>query len=73
LSDLCQARVNGVAPGLILAPEGQGAGVMQARAAALPLRTIGEPSDIAAAVLFLLRSSFVTGQIVFVDGGAHLL
>jgi NAD(P)-dependent dehydrogenase (short-subunit alcohol dehydrogenase family) len=65
-------RVNGVAPGPILPPEGADAGVMAARARALPLQRSGDPADVAAAVLFLLRSDFITGQTVYVDGGAHL-
>jgi len=65
-------RVNGVAPGPILPPEGADAALMEARAQALPLQRWGDPDDVAAAVLFLLRSSFITGQTVYVDGGSHL-
>ena len=65
-------RVNGVAPGPILPPEGADATTMEARVRALPLERSGDPEDIAAAVLFLLRSSFITGQTVYVDGGSHL-
>ena len=32
----------------------------------------GEARDVVDAVLFLLRSPFVTGQTIFVDGGRHL-
>jgi NAD(P)-dependent dehydrogenase (short-subunit alcohol dehydrogenase family) len=65
-------RVNGVAPGPILPPEGQESGVMQARAKELPLQATGDPRDVSAAVLFLLRSTYITGQIIYVDGGSHL-
>ena len=65
-------RVNAVAPGLILPPEGSDPTAMQARAQALPLKTNGDPQDISAAVLFLLCSTFITGQVIFVDGGSHL-
>jgi NAD(P)-dependent dehydrogenase (short-subunit alcohol dehydrogenase family) len=35
----------------------------------LPLRRIGEPSDVANAVLFLASTPFATGSTVVVDGG----
>lgn len=40
----------------------------------VPLRRLGQPADVAAAVLFLLspEASFITGQILGVDGGSSL-
>ncbi|XP_058493918.1 carbonyl reductase family member 4 isoform X2 [Solea solea] len=38
----------------------------------VPLRRFGEPEDVASAVLFLLESSYVTGQVLVVDGGLQL-
>lgn len=67
-----KVRVNAVAPGLILPPEGQDEGYLQRLAHTNPLQGYGSPDDVAGAVLFLLRSKFVTGQIIFVDGGRHL-
>lgn len=60
-------RVNGVAPGPVLAPEG-------AREAAgeIPLGRRPTPEDVADAVAFLAGSEAITGQILFVDGGQHL-
>jgi hypothetical protein len=66
-------RVNGVAPGLILPPAGKTKAYLNALARKVPLRMHGEPGDVAQAVLFLARSAFVTGEVVFVDGGRHLL
>ncbi|HAL92394.1 MAG TPA: short-chain dehydrogenase [Verrucomicrobia bacterium] len=62
-----KTRVNGVAPGPVLAPEG-------AREAAgdLPLGRRPTPEDVAHAVAFLAENESVTGQILFVDGGQHL-
>jgi pteridine reductase len=64
-------RVNGVSPGAILWPdigmsEQLRAGIIRQTA----LKRSGEPQDIAAAVLFLVRDApYVTGQIIAVDGG----
>lgn len=64
--------VNGVAPGLILPPTGKDESYLDELANELPLKRHGNPSDIAEAVLYLLRSDFVTGQVIFVDGGRRL-
>ncbi|MGQ0535104.1 MAG: SDR family oxidoreductase [Methanobacteriota archaeon] len=67
-----RVRVNAVAPGAILPPEGAGPDHLRRLARTLPLRKHGDPSDVADAVLFLVRSRFVTGQTLFVDGGEHV-
>jgi len=66
-------RVNGVSPGAILWPD-EGQGMSDSLRAAIikqtALKRAGEPEDIAAAVLFLVRDApYVTGQIIAVDGG----
>jgi pteridine reductase len=73
--DLAPAvRVNGVAPGAVLWPEtGKSQADRQQLIERTPLRRTGTPEDVAAAVLWLLAdASFVTGEIVRVDGGRHL-
>lgn len=69
-----EVRVNGVAPGAILWPEYEG-GITEAEMAATLARTslgrIGTPEDIAHAVLFLAQATYVTGQIIKVDGGVR--
>ena len=65
--------VNAVAPGLILPPPGEDEAYLARLARGLPLKRHGAAEDVARAVLFLLESDFVTGQVVFVDGGRHLL
>ena len=46
----------------------------EAAAAATPVRRVGQPADIAAAITFLCSddASFITGQTVYVDGGARI-
>ncbi|CAI1689831.1 Diacetyl reductase [(S)-acetoin forming] [Serratia proteamaculans] len=70
-------RVNGVEPGMIRTPAMAnlgGAAVNQAIAAAVPLGRLGEPEDIAAAMVFLASpaAAYITGQTLVVDGGALL-
>jgi len=69
-------RVNGVAPGSILWPEGEGVDAQQAMREILervPLKRQGNPDDIAGAVCFMaLDAPYVTGQILAVDGGRML-
>jgi pteridine reductase len=65
--------VNAVAPGAVLAPPGKGEAYVRDLAGMSPLKSRVQPRDVAEAVVFLLRSDTITGQIVFVDGGQHLL
>ncbi|WP_440060296.1 SDR family NAD(P)-dependent oxidoreductase [Thermogladius sp. 4427co] len=68
--------VNAVAPGPIETPGtasvGQAVpGMLESIKAAIPVGRIGKPSDIASIVLFLAseEASFITGQLIIVDGG----
>lgn len=69
-------RVNGVAPGAILWPEGDDAYDEAARErtiAATPLQRMGCPEDIARTVAFLACDApFISGQVIAVDGGRSL-
>jgi ketoreductase RED2 len=66
-------RVNAVAPGLIDTPWTEDwhtvREVVQAQA---PLQRWGGPEDVAEVILSLVASSYVTGEVVLVDGGLHL-
>ncbi len=65
-----EIRVNGVAPGAILWPEGvQGEKSKQASMPRIPLERAGRPENIARTVLFLATAEYITGQIIAVDGG----
>jgi len=65
--------VNGIAPGLILPPNGKDEAYLQNLSKTVPLKRHGSTNDITDAALYLLKSDFVTGQVIFVDGGRHLL
>ncbi|WAJ35914.1 SDR family oxidoreductase [Pseudomonas sp. GOM7] len=70
-------RVNGVEPGMIRTPAmgNLGDGAHSADIArGVPLGRLGEPADIAGAMLFLASeaASYITGQTIVVDGGATL-
>jgi NAD(P)-dependent dehydrogenase (short-subunit alcohol dehydrogenase family) len=65
-----KCTVNAVAPGPVLLPRRPAA---REPAGSIPLKRRPTPSDVAAAVLFLLKSDAVTGQVIFTDGGMHLL
>ncbi len=65
-------RVNAIAPGLILPPPGETEEYLKARVDTNLLRKTGSLEDITESLLFLIRNEFMTGQILFVDGGRHL-
>jgi len=69
-------RVNAIAPGLVKTDFARAMWEPDEAAAAarVPLRRLGEPSDIADAALFLASdlSSWITGQTLVVDGGSLL-
>ncbi len=65
-------RVNAVALGAILPPPGEDSDYLKALAREIPLQRVGGTEPVTEAVLFLLRSHFMTGEIVRLDGGAHL-
>ena len=65
-------RVNAVAPGLILPPEGGSKEAFEKMAGKIPLRKTGGPLDVLRAVEYLLKADFLTGQVIYVDGGEHL-
>ena len=65
-------RINAVAPGMTLPGEDYRVAQWQRLGAAMPLQRNSAPEDIAEAVAYLLQARAVTGQILFVDGGANL-
>ena len=67
-----QIRVNAIALGAMLAPPEKDQSYLDALAATLPLQRPGGTTVIADSMLYLLRNDFVTGEILRLDGGAHL-
>jgi ketoreductase RED2 len=68
-----EVRVNAVAPGLIDTPwTAEWGALRQGVEQMAPLKRVGQPDDVAEVVLALARSSYVTGQVVAIDGGLSL-
>ncbi|NUM53014.1 MAG: SDR family oxidoreductase [Candidatus Hydrogenedentes bacterium] len=65
-------RVNGIAPGLVLPPAGKDESYLAGLASSNLLNRYGCADDVTAAILFLLKSDFITGQTIYVDGGRNL-
>jgi NAD(P)-dependent dehydrogenase (short-subunit alcohol dehydrogenase family) len=73
--DLAPIRVNAVCLGLILSEQVQGMGeaMIKGFTANLPLPRGGTVEEAAEAYLYLMRATYVTGQVVRVDGGGSLV
>jgi NAD(P)-dependent dehydrogenase (short-subunit alcohol dehydrogenase family) len=65
-------RVNAVAPGPSVAPAGVSPAGFKRRQAELPLGRAGSLAEIAQAVLAILDTPMLTGQMLAIDGGEHL-
>ena len=67
-----EIKVNAVAPGLILPPEGKDESYLDDLAHTNFLNRVGSVEGITAALRLLVESDFVTGQVIYVDGGRHM-
>ncbi|MDO4894055.1 pteridine reductase [Moraxella sp.] len=72
-----KVRINGVSPGVNIFPDDNSNAQLNDDTKALltdsiPLACIGTPNDIANAVLFFVQASYITGQVLAVDGGRSL-
>jgi len=65
-------RVNAVALGVILPPPGETEEYVNALASDIPLAKAGGAEVVADTVVYLAKNDFVTGEIIRLDGGAHL-
>jgi pteridine reductase len=68
-----EVRVNAVAPGLVLPPDGLSEDALEREIDATLVKRVGTPQDVVEAALYLVRASYVTGQLLAVDGGGTLL
>jgi pteridine reductase len=67
-----EVRVNAVAPGSVLPPEGWEREQLDALVERIPLGRVGRASDVADAVVHLARADWITGTEIVVDGGRSL-
>jgi NAD(P)-dependent dehydrogenase (short-subunit alcohol dehydrogenase family) len=71
-------RVNTVSPGLIATPlwskldADARKSMFEGAATRLPARRIGQPEDVANAVVYLAKTAYATGSTVLVDGGGAI-
>jgi len=65
-------RVNAVAPGAVEWADNQTAEDRLVVLRQIPMKRVGTPADVAAAVVFLCQSDYITAQTLRVDGGWHM-
>lgn len=65
-------RVNAIAPGPVLLPDGWTQEQADRLISTTPLGRLGSPEDVAQATLYLLGADYVTGETIIVDGGRHI-
>lgn len=66
-------RVNAVALGVILPPADEDDAYAERLAAEIPLQRVGGAQVVADTVAFLCENDFITGEIIRLDGGGHLV
>ncbi|HEY3267971.1 MAG TPA: SDR family oxidoreductase [Armatimonadota bacterium] len=77
--ELAPIRVNVVSPGVVDTPSWSGMPADDRRryfaslAATLPARRIGQPEDLAQAILAVMTNAYITGTVLHVDGGHRLV
>ncbi len=77
--ELSPIRVNAISPGTIetpvwdVLPQQQRLQEFEETAYRLPVKRVGQPKDIAQAVIYLIQCGYATGSIVYVDGGSRII
>jgi pteridine reductase len=65
-------RVNAVAPGAVMLPDDWTDDTADRLVASTPLARLGSADDVAQAVVYLCEATYVTGEVIIVDGGRHI-
>ncbi|HXK49885.1 MAG TPA: SDR family oxidoreductase, partial [Clostridiales bacterium] len=65
-------RVNGICPGIVMPAENETPEYVERLESRNLLGRSGTPEDIVSTAMFLLKNGFITGQIIFVDGGENI-
>lgn len=66
-------QVNAIAPGPVLLPEDYTEDQKKSAIERTLLKREGSPQDIVNAVIFLIENDYITGELLHVDGGRHLM
>jgi NAD(P)-dependent dehydrogenase (short-subunit alcohol dehydrogenase family) len=67
-----RVRVNAIAPGPVLPPDDSPEELLESLRNATALGRLGSPEDVVRTALFLTRSTYITGEVIVVDGGKLL-
>jgi NAD(P)-dependent dehydrogenase (short-subunit alcohol dehydrogenase family) len=67
-----KVRVNGIAPGFVTPPVGLRSSKMEKSLKKVPSGSPVSVKDICSTCLYLVKTESVTGEIVYLDGGAHI-
>ncbi len=67
-----EIRVNAVAPGAVMLPDGWDDATADRLTSTTPLARLGSADDVAQAVVYLCEATYVTGEVLIVDGGRHI-
>ena len=68
-----EIQVNAIAPGPVLFPEYYTEEQQKAAIERTLLKRAGSPQDIVNAVVFLIENDYITGDVIHMDGGRHLM
>ncbi len=67
-----EIRVNAIAPGVTLAPEDEDENYLQNLAKGIPMKRPGGLEPILKSMDYILQNNYLTGQLLFADGGENL-
>lgn len=67
-----RVRVNGICPGSMMPSDYWDQAAIDKKSQSLPLGTQPRAEQLTDAMLYLIRSDYLTGQCIFVDGGQHV-